>query len=62
MIDCQPIQHGSELRDKNGMTMSKNEPVTFAVSDCVYAPGLLCLCSDGVITYDPKATGPGAED
>lgn len=30
----------------------------FAVSDCVYAPGLICLDSDGIVTHDPKALGP----
>ncbi len=30
----------------------------FAVSDCVYVPGLVVLTSEGVITYDPKSLGP----
>lgn len=34
------------------------ENSVFAVSDCEYAPGLLCITGDGAITYDPKAMGP----
>lgn len=29
----------------------------FAVSDCVYLPGLICLEGCGRITYDPKSLG-----
>jgi hypothetical protein len=29
----------------------------YALSDCVYAPGVVCLDCDGTVTYDPKASG-----
>lgn len=34
------------------------KPKKFAVSHGDHAPGVICIDSDGVITYDPRSPGP----
>lgn len=34
------------------------EKKRFAVSYCVYTPGLICIDSEGIVTHDPKSPGP----
>lgn len=43
---------------KQPIELEISEKKRFAVSDGVYAPGLICLDSEGTITHDPRSDGP----